>query len=84
MKIELEIVNFIRSSAKSHCQFRYTVDELDEDNIPNNMNYYCIVTWLSTSNVLKMFVYLFEPIRTFLKEKVRFINNWEALDGKKN
>ena len=43
MKTVLVIVNFICSSEKSHCQFRNFVDELDEDNIPNDVNYYCIV-----------------------------------------
>ena len=69
MKTVLEIVTFIRSSAKSHRQFRNFVDELDEDNIPNNVNYYSIVRWLSNSNVLRRFVDLFEPICTFLEEK---------------
>ena len=69
MKTVLEIVNFIHSSAKSHHQFRIFVDELGEDNIPNNVNYYCIVRWLSTSNALKRFMDLFEPICTFLEEK---------------
>ena len=69
MKIILEIVNFIRSSPKIHRQFRNFVDELDEDSLPNNVNYYSIVRWLSTNNVLKRFVDLFEPICTFLEEK---------------
>ena len=37
MKTVLEIINFIRSSEKSHRQFRNFVDELDEDNIPNDV-----------------------------------------------
>ena len=64
MKTVLEIVNFIRSSAKTHHQFRNFVEELDEYIIPNDVNYYSIARWLSTSNVLKRFVDLFEPIST--------------------
>ena len=43
MKTVLEIVNFIRSSAKQHRQLRNFVEELDEDVISNDVNYYCIV-----------------------------------------
>ena len=41
MKTVLEMVNFIRSNAKSHRQFRNFVDELDEDNIPNKFFLHC-------------------------------------------
>ena len=43
MKTVLEIVNFIHSNTKSHHQLGNFVDELDEDNIPNDVNHYCIV-----------------------------------------
>ena len=69
MKIVLEIVNFNRSSANTHCLFINFVDKLDEDIIPNDVNYFCIVRWLSTNNVLKRFVDLFEPICVFLEDK---------------
>ena len=69
MKIIQEIVNFNRSSAKNHCLFINFVDELDEDIIPNDVNYFCIVRWLSTSNVLKRFLDLFEPICVFFEDK---------------
>ena len=69
MKTVFEIVNFISSSAKIHRQLGNFVVELDEDIIPNDVIYYCIVRWLSTSNGVKRFVDLFEPICTFLEEK---------------
>ena len=65
MKTVLENVNFIRSSAKTHRQFRIFLQELDEYIILKDVNYYCIVRWLSTSNVLKRFVDIFEPICPF-------------------
>ena len=68
MKTVLDIANFIRSNAKTHHKFRNFV-MLDEDIIPNHLNYYGIVRWLSTSNVLKRIVDLFEPIFTSLEEK---------------
>ena len=62
VKTVLEIVNFIRSSAKTLLQFNFFVKELDEVIIPSDVNYYCIVRWLSASNVLKRFVDLFDHI----------------------
>ena len=63
MKTVLEIINFIRSSAKIHRQLRFFVEELNEDIIPNDVNYYCIGRWLSTSNVLEnvvdLWIYLY-------------------------
>ena len=70
MKTVFNIVNFIYSIAKIHQQFMNFVVELDEDIIPNDINYYCIVRWLSTSNVLKRYVDLFEPICTFFLRKM--------------
>ena len=69
VKTVLEIVNFISPSAKTHRQSINFVEELDEDIIPNDVNYYCIVRRLSTSNVLKRFVDFLEPICTCLEEK---------------
>ena len=62
MKTVLEIVNIICSHAKTNRQFRHIVEELNEDIISNDVNYCCIARWLSTSNVLKRLVDLFEPI----------------------
>ena len=56
MKTVLEIVNFIRSCAKTHLQFKNFVEVQDEDVIPNDIYHYCIVSWLSTSDVPKRFV----------------------------
>ncbi|XP_076067645.1 general transcription factor II-I repeat domain-containing protein 2A-like [Oratosquilla oratoria] len=71
IKSVLEIVSFIRSNGKSHRQFRNVIEELDLEDKPSDVSFYCIVKWLSTSNILSRFVDLLEPIITFLKEKKR-------------
>lgn len=71
MKSVLEIVNFIRLNGKTHRQFRNFIEELELEDKPSDVSFYCIVRWLSTSNVLSRFVDLLEPIITFLKEKKR-------------
>jgi len=65
----LEIVNFIRTSAKTHREFKQFILELELEERPNDLSFYCMVRWLSTTNVLKKFVALFEPIIVFVKEK---------------
>lgn len=69
MTTVLQIINFIRSSAKNHRQFRNFIDELNLDDKPDDVSYHCVVRWLSTSNVLTRFVDLLEPIAAFLTEK---------------
>ena len=80
MKTVLDIVSLFCFSAKTIASSEMFVEELDED-IPKDANYYCIVRWLSTSNVLKRFMDLFEPICTFFEENRRFANNWLTLNG---
>ena len=68
----LQIVNFIRSSAKNPQQFKNFIGELDLEDKPDNLSFHCVVRWLSTSttnNVLNRFVDLLEPITAFLSEK---------------
>ena len=69
MKTVLEIVNFIRKHAKTHRQFRNFIEDLNLEDKPNDVSFYCNVRWLSTSNVLSRFVELLEPISIFLKER---------------
>ena len=64
----LEIVNFIRKYSKTHRQFRNFIEELELEDNPSDVSFYCIVRWLSTSNVLCRFVKLLDPIIAFLKE----------------
>lgn len=69
MTTVLQIVNFIRSSAKNHRQFINFIGELDLEDKPDDLSFHCVVRWLSTSNVLNRFVDLLEPITAFLSEK---------------
>lgn len=69
MVIVLKIVNYIRSSAKTHRQFKAFIQELEDDSLPDDVSWFCLVRWLSVSNVLTKFFDLLEPIKNFLVEK---------------
>lgn len=69
MKTVLHIVNFIRTSAKNHRQFKNFLEDFEEEELPGDINFHCIVRWLSTYNVLSRFVDLYDPISKFLEEK---------------
>ena len=69
MKTVFEIVNFIIYRATSRRQVRNFAEKLDLYVIQKDINYYCIVKWLSTSNVLKRFVDVFEPICSFFGKR---------------
>ena len=56
IKAILEIVNFILMNGKNHRQFCNFVEELELEDAPSDASVYCIVRWLSTSNVLSRFV----------------------------
>lgn len=72
-KIVLQIVNLIRTNAKTHRQFKNFLEELrvndKTDESPSDLSLWCVVRWLSTYNVLSRFVELLNPIITFTKEK---------------
>ena len=71
LKSMLEIVNYIRSNAKNHRQFKNLINKLDLADKPNDLSFYCVVRWLSSSDVFYRFVELLEPIKSFLIEKKR-------------
>ncbi|KAI2662031.1 General transcription factor II-I repeat domain-containing protein 2 [Labeo rohita] len=48
MKLVLEIVNFIRTNALNHRQFKNLIDELED--LPSDLLLYCAVRWLSRGN----------------------------------
>ncbi|XP_076247813.1 general transcription factor II-I repeat domain-containing protein 2A-like [Calliopsis andreniformis] len=75
MKTILLIVNYNRTNAKNHRQCKNFLQELKDEELPNDINFFCIVRWLSSYNVLNRFVYLFDPITTFLKKKDEFNAN---------
>ena len=68
-KIALQFVNFIRSSAKTHRQFKSFIEDMDNDELPYDVSWHCLVRWLSLSNVLGNFFQLRDPIKQFLQEK---------------
>ena len=56
-------------NGKNHRQFCNFVEELELEDAPSDVSLYCVVRWLSTSNVLSRFVDLLKPINLFLEEK---------------
>jgi hypothetical protein len=41
-------VNFIRTNAKNRREFRNFIEELELEEKPSDLSFYCIVRWLST------------------------------------
>ncbi|KAI2646261.1 General transcription factor II-I repeat domain-containing protein 2 [Labeo rohita] len=68
MEPVLEVVNFIRTHALNHRQFKNLIDELDED-LPSDLLLHCAVRWLSRGNVLSCFFELLNPVKLLLAEK---------------
>ena len=56
IKTVLQIVNFIRVNGKNHRHIRNFVEELELEDAPSDVSFYCVVRWLSTRNVLSRFV----------------------------
>lgn len=69
MKRVCEAINFIRSSALRHREFKEFLAEFED--IPSDVVYYTEVRWLSRGKALKHFIELFDKIITFLKEHGR-------------
>ena len=69
IKTVLEIANFMRLNGKNHRQFRNFAEKLELEDAPSDVSLYCVVRWLSTSNVLSRFVDLLKLINLFLEEK---------------
>lgn len=69
----VEIVNFIRTNAKTHRQFKNFIMELQEveenNELSSDVTIWSIVRWLSVSYVLDRFVELLPTIKLFIKEK---------------
>jgi len=63
------MVNFIPKIAKTHRQFRNFIDDLKLEDKPSDVSFYCIVRWLSASNVLNRYVEVLKPITRFLNER---------------
>lgn len=53
----------------SHRQLKNFLEELKDEALSNGINFFCIIRWLSSYNVLNRFVDLLDPVTAFSKEK---------------
>ena len=68
MKTVIEIVNYIRTHALNHRQFKNLIAELDQG-LPGDLPLHCTVRWLSKSQVLSRFLQLLDAVELFMEEK---------------
>lgn len=67
LKPVVSVVNFIRSRALNHRQFRSFLEEIESESV--DLSYYTAVRWLSCGKVLLQFFKLRKEIKIFLAEK---------------
>lgn len=68
MKPVMEIVNYIRTHALNHRQFKNLIAELDAD-LPGDLPLHSAVRWLSRGKVVSCFFELLEAVKLFMAEK---------------
>ncbi|KAI0209899.1 General transcription factor II-I repeat domain-containing protein 2A [Lamellibrachia satsuma] len=68
MKPVMEIVNYIRTHALNHRQFKNLIAELDQG-LPGDLPLHCTVRWLSKGKVLSRFFELLDAVKLFMEEK---------------
>ncbi|KAK9533296.1 hypothetical protein VZT92_008423 [Zoarces viviparus] len=68
MKPVMEIVNYIRTHALNHRQFKNLIAELDKG-LPCDLPLHCTVRWLSKVQVLSRFFELLDAVKLFMEEK---------------
>ncbi|XP_025760615.1 scavenger receptor cysteine-rich domain-containing group B protein-like [Oreochromis niloticus] len=68
MKPVMEIVNYIRTHALNHRQFKNLIAELDRE-LPGDLPLHCTVRWLSKGQVLSRFFELLNAVKLFMEEK---------------
>ena len=71
MKPVMDIVNYIRTHALNHRQFRNLITELDQG-LPGDLSLHCTVRWLSKSKVLSRFFELLDAVKLFMDEKGKY------------
>ena len=71
MKPVMEIVNYIRTHALNHRQFKNLIAELDQG-LPGDLPLHCTVRWLSKSKVLSRFFELMDVVKLFMGEKGKY------------
>ena len=77
MKTVMEIVNYIRTHALNHRQFKNLIAELDQG-FPGDLPLHCPIRRLSKSQVLSRFFQLLDVVKLFMEEKNK--NYPELLD----
>lgn len=75
-----ETIRYLRNSSKQHRQFKFFIEELNQANIPRNLPWFCLVRWLSISNVLDNFFKMFDEIKQFLALKKHIIPELTDID----
>uniref|UniRef100_A0AAV2L0X9 HAT C-terminal dimerisation domain-containing protein n=1 Tax=Knipowitschia caucasica TaxID=637954 RepID=A0AAV2L0X9_KNICA len=68
MKPVMEMVNYIRTHALNHRQFRNLIAELDQG-LPGDLPLHCTVRWLSKGKVLSRFFELLDAVKMLMEEK---------------
>ncbi|XP_060754330.1 general transcription factor II-I repeat domain-containing protein 2-like [Neoarius graeffei] len=68
MKPVMEIVNYIRTHALNHRQFKNFIAELDQE-LPDDLPLHCTVRWLSRGKVLSRCFELLDAMKLFMEEK---------------
>ncbi|XP_019215833.1 general transcription factor II-I repeat domain-containing protein 2 [Oreochromis niloticus] len=68
MKPVMEIVNYIRTHALNHRQFKNLIAELDQG-LPGDLPLHCTVRWLAKGQVLSRFFELLDAVKLFMEEK---------------
>ena len=68
MKMVMKIVNYIRTHALNHQQFKNLIAELDQG-LPGDLPLHCTIRWLSKSQVLPHFFQLLDAMKLFMEEK---------------
>ncbi|XP_077341985.1 general transcription factor II-I repeat domain-containing protein 2A-like [Lithobates pipiens] len=68
MKPVMAIVNYIRTHALHHRQFKNLIAELDQG-LPGDLAQHCTVRWLSKGQVLSRFFQLLDAVKLFMEEK---------------
>ena len=67
MRTVMEIVNYIRTHALNHRQFKNLIAELNQG-LPGDLPLHCTVRWLSKSQVLSR-LFQFLAVKLFMEEK---------------
>ena len=79
MKTVMIIVNYIRTHALNHRQFKNLIAELDQG-LSDDLPLHCTIRWLSKSQILFRFFQLLDAVKVFMEEKNQ---NYPALSDLK-